>query len=227
MKGGVSINVEKIILKFGDSGDMVKIVQEKLKILGYYLESVTSSYGESTVIAVEGFQRDNDLNVDGVVGEETYKKLFKLTMPEQSTLAKSNKPILKKGSSGEDVKNLQESLKQLLYYKGDITGFFGDVTKLAVENFQANNKLTVDGIVGRNTWDALSFLYKPLSICEDDLYIVKAGDTLYKIAAEFNLTVNDIKMLNNLTSDDIFVGQKLLLKRPEEDAVIYTYKVNP
>lgn len=44
-------------------------------------------------------------------------------------------------------------------------------------------------------------------------YIVKSGDSLYKIAQQYNTTVNAIKQLNNLTSDIIFVGQNLKIPK--------------
>jgi len=43
-------------------------------------------------------------------------------------------------------------------------------------------------------------------------YTVKSGDTLYSIARAFNTTLNDIKLLNNLTSNVLSVGQ--ILKIP-------------
>ncbi|MGX7014585.1 muramidase family protein [Vagococcus silagei] len=43
-------------------------------------------------------------------------------------------------------------------------------------------------------------------------YTVRAGDTLYQIGLNNQLTVSEIKQLNNLTSDLIYVGQKLKLK---------------
>lgn len=48
---------------------------------------------------------------------------------------------------------------------------------------------------------------------ENVYYTVKAGDTLYRISVNNNTTVNNIKSLNNLTSDTISVGQKLLVKK--------------
>ena len=47
-----------------------------------------------------------------------------------------------------------------------------------------------------------------------DFYIVKSGDSLYSIAAKNNTTVNEIKKLNNLTSNTLSIGQKLLLTAP-------------
>ena len=43
-----------------------------------------------------------------------------------------------------------------------------------------------------------------------DSYIVKSGDSLYSIAAKNNTTVNEIKKLNNLTSNTLSIGQKLI-----------------
>lgn len=42
-------------------------------------------------------------------------------------------------------------------------------------------------------------------------YIVKAGDTLWNIAKRYNTTVENLMMLNNLTSDVIMIGQRLTL----------------
>lgn len=57
---------------------------------------------------------------------------------------------LKKGSKGDDVKQLQS----LLGLTSD--GIFGSATESAVKNFQSSHGLAVDGIVGSNTWKALA-----------------------------------------------------------------------
>ena len=46
----------------------------------------------------------------------------------------------------------------------------------------------------------------------DNIYVVKNGDTLYSIAKKNNISVNDLKRLNNITSDFLKIGQKLLVK---------------
>ncbi len=46
----------------------------------------------------------------------------------------------------------------------------------------------------------------------DDYYIVKKGDNLYSIARKFNTTVDNIKKLNNLTSNNLSIGQRLIIK---------------
>lgn len=56
------------------------------------------------------------------------------------------------------------------------------------------------------------------------VYYVKAGDMLYKIAQEYNTTVNRIKELNNLTSDYLYIGQKLYLAGNNENELVYYVK---
>lgn len=63
--------------------------------------------------------------------------------------------VLKQGSSGADVKTMQQKLKNWGYYKGAIDGIFGSQTKEAVKYFQRRNGLVVDGIVGAKTLSAL------------------------------------------------------------------------
>ena len=45
------------------------------------------------------------------------------------------------------------------------------------------------------------------------VYTVKRGDSLWALAREYNTTVNDIKQLNNLTSDVLSIGQELQIKK--------------
>ncbi len=59
------------------------------------------------------------------------------------------------GSSGDDVKKLQEQLNSV-GYKLDVDGQFGSKTQSAVKDYQQKNGLTVDGIVGTNTWSSLT-----------------------------------------------------------------------
>lgn len=71
-------------------------------------------------------------------------------------------PVLKIGSKGEFVVSLQKDLTSLGYpLKAD--GDFGPKTDKAVKQFQSDNKLTVDGIVGRNTYSKIEELKKKLT----------------------------------------------------------------
>lgn len=59
------------------------------------------------------------------------------------------------------------------------------------------------------------------SAVDDGYYIVKKGDSLYKIARLYNITIEELKKLNNLTSDVLKIGQKLLIVEPLADEDIY------
>lgn len=67
------------------------------------------------------------------------------------------RPLLKKGMSGEYVKELQTDLIALGYDLGTYgaDGDFGSATETAVKLFQAEHDLTVDGIVGDSTWKTI------------------------------------------------------------------------
>lgn len=69
--------------------------------------------------------------------------------------AAAQNPTLYPGSSGEDVSRVQQRLSQWGFYNGPLDGFYGEDTSRAVQNFQSNNGLGADGVVGQSTWDAL------------------------------------------------------------------------
>lgn len=142
-----------------------------------------------------------------------------------STTPVLSRPTLRYKDEGEYVRQLQTELKQLMFYNGVIDGYFGDETLKSVKAFQANNKLVVDGVVGKDTWSALIYLYSPLAICGGNFHIVQPGDTLWSIARKYNTTVDELMRLNNLNSTLITVGQKLILpggSAPPSNNIIYT-----
>lgn len=60
----------------------------------------------------------------------------------------------------------------------------------------------------------------------NDIYVVKSGDSLWGISKRFGLTVDELKKLNNLSNNLLSIGQKLIVKNQESNPtqVIYTVK---
>ena len=63
--------------------------------------------------------------------------------------------LSKYGSRGEEVRTIQTKLKRWGYYKGNVDGIYGSQTLAAVKRFQQKNGLTVDGIAGTKTLQAM------------------------------------------------------------------------
>ena len=53
--------------------------------------------------------------------------------------------------------------------------------------------------------------YKGISVNNDGYYIVKKGDSLWSIAKDNNISVDKLKEINNLTSNNLTIGQQLLI----------------
>ncbi|HEY9650879.1 MAG TPA: peptidoglycan-binding protein [Coleofasciculaceae cyanobacterium] len=70
------IQAERPVLKLGSQGSAVSELQAALRLLGYYTGSVDGLYQESTASAVARFQQSAGLNADGIVGSDTWNRLF-------------------------------------------------------------------------------------------------------------------------------------------------------
>ncbi|MEC4813268.1 MAG: peptidoglycan-binding protein [Scytonema sp. PMC 1069.18] len=142
------------LLQKGDEGEAVRILQERLRVAGYYYGNATGIYGPITEEAVQRFQKAYDLDVDGIAGPATLAKLPAIGIgygddtPVQKVKAGDR---LQLGDRGEAVRLLQEQLIQANYLKGEPNGVFGPFTAEAVKRFQASNYLAVSGIAGPTT----------------------------------------------------------------------------
>ncbi|NLL55996.1 MAG: spore cortex-lytic enzyme [Clostridiales bacterium] len=81
--------------------------------------------------------------------------------------------LLRQGSTGAKVREMQTKLKRWGYYTGNVDGIFGSRTAQAVRYFQRVNKLSVDGIVGKQTAAALGMsLSGGSSSSSGDVYLL-------------------------------------------------------
>ncbi|MBS7529452.1 spore cortex-lytic enzyme [Hazenella sp. IB182353] len=95
--------------------------------------------------------------MDGIVGNETWKKLRKATNDYHPSKIEKRfpSPKIKRGDSGGNVYDIQGRLKYLGFFTGKIDGQFGDRTQKAVRLFQYEFGLKIDGIVGAKTLSKL------------------------------------------------------------------------
>lgn len=203
------------------------------------ITDAAGTFGDSTRAAVVKFQNIFGLTPDGIVGKATWYKLSSLYTAvtrlaelnsEGTNLGIGTVPpaaLLREGSRGQDVITLQYLLSVISeYYPGIPSlaqdGIFGPGTKEAVTAFQRRMGLVADGIVGPATWDALYRTYQGIGenvpapnpdpapdAGGSFLYTVRSGDTLWLLSRRFGTTVDAIKRLNGLTSDNLQIGQVL------------------
>ena len=158
-------------LREGASGQNVRLVQFWLKIARTVYPSLSNvtvdgKFGSATTAAVRRFQTYFGLTSDGVVGRTTWNKLYEVYNDIANKLLSSSlRPgeypgVLRNGSSGTAVRELQFYLYLMSAYESSIPaigidGQFGASTEAAVRAYQRFAGLTVDGIVGRTTWNSL------------------------------------------------------------------------
>ena len=147
-------------LRIGSTGSEVNLLQARLTNLKYFSDTIDGQYGTKTAAAVAAFQKDNGLTADGVAGPQTLSAIYnskaKAASAQSAAPAATAAPIatgdaLHIGSAGAAVKNVQRALITLGYMKGSADGIYGTKTYLAVQAFQKDNRLTVDGMVGQAT----------------------------------------------------------------------------
>lgn len=223
-------------LEEGHSGEAVRVLQRRLKALGYLTGTVDGDFGASTKAAVMAFQKGNGLKADGKAGSATMNKLFQEDLKKESD-ADSDKEVsstgyvvLREGSEGAAVRKLQEALKKLGYYSGSVDGSYGSGTTSAVMAFQRMNDLKVDGAAGPATQRALYGTGSGSTVTYSTL---REGDTgsavktmqyaLYelgyydgKIDSDYGATTKDavraFQIQNGITPVDGIAGNKTLQK---------------
>lgn len=77
------------------------------------------------------------------------------TIAQSVPQVQPERPVLKLGSQGSAVSELQGVLRLLGYYSGRVDGFYQESTASAVAQFQQAAGLNADGIVGSDTWNRL------------------------------------------------------------------------
>ena len=124
----------------GSTGENVRTVQYLVTAQGHPT-AVDGVFGPATKTAVQAFQSSRGLSADGIVGAQTWPQLI---------------IQVQQGSNGDAVRAVQSQM----HSRGGgaaiaVDGVFGSMTNDAVRAFQALTGMTVDGIVGPQTWNYL------------------------------------------------------------------------
>jgi peptidoglycan hydrolase-like protein with peptidoglycan-binding domain len=147
------------MLEKGDKGEKVRELQHRLRQLDWYSGSITGRYENSTLKGVKGFQDKRKLAATGAVDRKTWRKLTAMTRTpskaERHNKLVAGPAIMKRGSSGSRVRDLQARFRQIGWYSGNVTGTFGSLTVNAVRGFQAKRQIPVTGEVDQRTLDRL------------------------------------------------------------------------
>lgn len=168
-----------VILKHGDIGPAVKEVRDRLVHLGLLADTKNvvvdgaEQPGEKTansnpdeifddelLAAIRVFQQSRGLNVDGIVGPRTLRRLDEARWKIGDRVLSFTPGHL---VHGEDVAQLQQRLGQLGFVLNRIDGIFGKDTDRCVREFQTNVGLRADGICGPEVFRALDRLNRTVT----------------------------------------------------------------
>ena len=198
-------------LSIGAAGPEVSVVQTSLnRIARNYpaiprVPAVTGVFDEATRESVRTFQEIFGLTPDGVVGKATWYQLVRLyvAVTDLAELVSQGQNFysvrfaytgpLRQGDRGGSVRVLQYMLAILAEFDNSLTpvrvdGDFGPTTARAVRQYQSNNGLTTDGVVGERTWESI---YRSFAAAERDLRRddVRFGDDSAPAAGEYTQPV--------------------------------------
>ncbi len=166
------------VLKKGSRGSSVKILQYYLCFLSYFnlklpYVAVDGIFGDETRDAVLAFQSLYGLDVDGIVGRDTWDMIQNAYAGVLTSLPDEYRSyssllypgyIITTGASGKVVEQLQTYLKTIAANNPsipDVTvdGYYGEETKKAVLAVQKLEGIEQNGQVGVLTWNAIVNLY--------------------------------------------------------------------
>ncbi|QLE58091.1 peptidoglycan-binding protein [Nostoc sp. TCL26-01] len=144
------------VLSQGNTGQAVTRLQQRLRQLGYFPANPTGNFKGLTRDAVMAFQRNARLPVTGVVNQRTWNAL-------EGYSQVANRPSL----STQQVRDLQQRLRDLGYFNANPNGSVGAMTRESILKFQRDNGLYTDGIADlqilqavRRVWDT-RYAYQP------------------------------------------------------------------
>lgn len=137
------------VFRPGDRGPGVHDIQQRIVAWGGSIDQseLDGTYGPSTEVAIRAFQEARNLQVDGMVGPDTWGQLVEAGYALGDRALYLRSPLHR----GDDVRALQRKLNALGFDAGKEDGLFGPRIDRAVREFQRNVGQDPDGIVGNDT----------------------------------------------------------------------------
>ncbi|HEU5003668.1 MAG TPA: N-acetylmuramoyl-L-alanine amidase [Actinomycetota bacterium] len=141
------------LIRRGEHSGAVQDLQARLEHLGLVIAPAERGglFGPTTEQAVRAFQQSRGLDVDGIVGDATWRAMVESSWALGGRILRQEEPYLR----GDDVRDLQMRLNALGFDAGKHDGIFGVETAAALRDFQRNLGIEDDGIVGIETLQAL------------------------------------------------------------------------
>lgn len=139
----------EVRIEKGQEGEDVLALQKRLMELGYLaIDEPTSYFGNATKYALKLFQRQHNLEQDGICGNETLALIYS---------DEADPYVMLEGAEGDDIESFQEQLVELGYLDdSQVTGYYGTDTVSAVKKFQHRNHLGEDGKAGEKTLEKVN-----------------------------------------------------------------------
>ena len=228
-------------LREGSSGVEVKVIQRQLNRVAkdypsFGTTNVDGVFGPATTSQVKKFQKQFNLTADGIVGRNTWYKISYIYVAVKKLAelgSEGEKPTgdfvegeysnsaLYVGSRGNSVFQIQFFLNEVASATPEIPGLavdgiFGSGTQTSVKAFQTKYELSVDGVIGRNTWDAIYLQYSSLILDEipyisapgqyagEVLKLGSRGNTVKRLQFALNMISRYNSSIPSIAMDGIF-----------------------
>ena len=219
-------NLEPLIVEYGfiDSAKDVEFLKENYKELAEAVISAVANYIGVPYTPPEGITTNTYVVQKG---DSLYSIANKLGTTV-SELKKENNLTSNTLQIGEvlriPTKEIYEGEENVyIVQKGDTLYSIAAANNTTVDELKKANNLT------SNILSTGQLLKIPSALLPESTYIVKKGDSLYSIANKYNTTVDELKRINNLTSNILSIGQVLKLPsdkvsdvEKEENTISYT-----
>ncbi len=154
----------------------------------------------------------------------TVNELMKLNNLSNSNLSVGQVLKIKEGSSSGSGSSNNTGANTYTVKSGDSLWSIANKFNTTVNNLKSLNNLTSDNLsIGQVLKISGSSTNAPAETTEN-VYTVKAGDSLWSIANKYGTDINTIKSLNNLSSNTLMIGQTLKVPSSEASGNTYTVK---